>query len=98
MKSKNIFEELKETASRIGISIRSESGAFKSGYCILHDSKMIVFNRKTPIETKSAVIAQCLLDSDIDGIYLKPAIRDYIENEKELAELNKNNFMLEVNY
>jgi hypothetical protein len=97
MKIKQIHEELKNLANELGIKIRKENGSFKSGWCVINDNKLIIVNRNTPMETISAVIARCLAKHDIDNLFIKPAVRDYIDNEKQNIE-NVNEFSLEIDY
>lgn len=96
MKLKDIFEELRYIAKRADIRIRHENGRFNSGYCILNNRKLILFNRTTPLETKTAVLARSLLNEDLEGIYIKPAIRDFIEKEKENVKEDTDQFKMDL--
>ncbi|NLO20008.1 MAG: hypothetical protein GX121_09105 [Ignavibacteria bacterium] len=80
MKLKKIYEELLSTAKNLGISVRKDKGHFKSGFCTLDERELIVINRSAPVEQRVAVLSRCLSRYS-DNIYLKPAIRDFIENE-----------------
>jgi hypothetical protein len=97
MKLKNIYEDLLELAKRVGITIRKEQGHFKSGYCIIKEQQTIIFNRGTTIETQSAVIARCLNEIKIDDIYVKPALREFLERERDMAP-GESNFTLDIEY
>lgn len=97
MKIDKIYEELQELAKRAGIDIRRSAGRFKSGYAVLEDRKIIVFNRTAAMETKCAVISRCLLQNGIEGYYVKPAVREFIENEKENLK-NNPDFKLKIDY
>lgn len=86
-----------DIAKRGGIRIRNENGRFNSGYCMLHEEKILLFNRNTTLETKSSVLARCLIDHDVEGIYIKPAIREFIEKEKNNFKPEQN-FNLEIEF
>jgi hypothetical protein len=82
MELKQIYSELLDTAGKLGIKIRRESGNFRSGYCIINDEEVLLLNKSQPIETISAIIARTIVERETDGIFLKPVIRDFIEKER----------------
>ena len=94
MKIKDIYQELADIAKQSRVIIRKEAGAFKSGYCLVEDKKIIVLNRMASIEYMSKIIALGLNYFEIDQQYLKPAIREFIENE--LAKTDSKVFQIEV--
>ncbi len=79
MKSQKIFEELNEIVQSLGYKIRKDTGNFKSNNCILKEEKIIILNKYTGIEGYNATLAKAIYDSNYEGIFLKPAIREYIE-------------------
>jgi len=81
MKVNDIFTEMLEIAKRAGINVRNDKGRFQSNWCILNEQKLIIFNKSTPIDIKASVLARCLKDQNIDGIYIKPVVREFIEKE-----------------
>lgn len=97
MKAKQIQEELHQLSKDLGIKIRRESGKFKSGWCIVNDNKLILINRTAPPEIITSVIAKCLAMHNLDNIFVKPAVRDFIENEKNTLK-SEDDFNLEVSY
>jgi len=94
MKIKDLYQELIDLAKQSGVIIRKEAGTFKSGYCLVEDKKIIVLNRMASIEYMSKIIALGLNYFEIDQQYLKPAIREYIDNE--LAKTDTKVFQIEV--
>lgn len=82
MELKEIYAELIETAGRLGIKIRKESGSFRSGYCRINDEEILLLNKSQPIETISAIIARTIAERESEGLYLKPAIREFIDKER----------------
>lgn len=81
MKINDMYNELLEAAKLCGITVRRETGNFRSGYAILKDRQVIIINKTTPIETAASVIARSLPEDLIANTFLKPVVRTYIENE-----------------
>jgi hypothetical protein len=86
MKVDQLILELEEVAQQLGISIRYEKGDFEGGYCILRDIKMLIVNRRVQPQKKAAVLALGLNDMGLDNMYLKPALREFIEDEVVKAQ------------
>lgn len=68
-------------AANSGIGLRYEKGDFEGGYCVLKDERLIVVNRKLPPARRASILAQGLAEIGIDELYLKPAVREFIEDE-----------------
>ena len=81
MTHEQILTELEQLASNCGISIRYEKGDFDGGYCVLKAEKLIVINKRLALARRTSVLAQGLAEVGIDELYLKPAVREYIEDE-----------------
>ena len=78
MQSKKIYIELKEVFDKIGYKVILDNGNFNSGYCILEDDKVIVINKNKPYENRVRVLSEILSSIKLDDIYLKPYIRELI--------------------
>lgn len=85
MTPEQILKELEVLAASSGITLRYEKGDFEGGFCVLKSERLIVVNRKLPPAKKASVLAQGLAEIGIEDRYLKPAVRDFIE--EELAKL-----------
>ena len=81
MKPETLVEELRQLAEQMGITVRQEIGNFNGGYCVLHEKKLIVVNKKLTPHIKAAVLAQSLSFFSLDDVYIKPALREYIEDQ-----------------
>ena len=81
MTHEQIVSELEQLASNCGIAIRYEKGDFDGGYCVLKAERLIVINKRLSPSRRAPVLAQGLAEVGIDEMYLKPAIREYIEDE-----------------
>ncbi|OGU29413.1 MAG: hypothetical protein A2X67_10255 [Ignavibacteria bacterium GWA2_55_11] len=85
MSPEQLLRELEELASRSGIGIRFEKGDFDGGYCILKEERLIVVNKKLAPARKASVVAQAIAEVGVDEVYLKPAVREFIEDELSKA-------------
>jgi hypothetical protein len=80
MKINQMYEELLDTAKRIGIAVRKDKGSFRSGYCVIDNKEMIILNLSTSLETMSNILARSLVPYT-DKVYIKPVVREFIEKE-----------------
>jgi hypothetical protein len=80
-----LLDHLEELAQRLGIEVRYEDlqgeAPFQSGgLCRIHDKQFIIVHARAGIKEKNLVLARALRRFDLDGVYLKPALRDFLEN------------------
>jgi hypothetical protein len=85
MTTEQILKELEELADRSGIAIRYEKGDFDGGYCVLKTDRLIVVNRKLASGRRASVVAQAIAEVGVEELYLKPAVREFIEEELSKA-------------
>ena len=76
-----LVEELEELTRQFGIQIRYEKGDFEGGYCILKDQKVLVVNKRLHEGRRASVLAQALAEYGIETTFIKPNLREYIEDE-----------------
>ena len=81
MKQEELIEELHNVARQLGVTIRYERGDFEGGYCILKEQKILLVNRRLMPVRKASVLATALQEIGLDTVFLKPALRMYIEDE-----------------
>jgi len=79
MKTEQIVEELKRAAVELGLRVRSEKGNFRGGRCIVGDEDTIMLNKHHLPEAQLVVLAESLRESPVDGIFLRPAVRNALE-------------------
>ena len=84
-----MISELEELVRQRGILIRYEKGDFEGGYCILKDQQILVVNKRLHDARKASVLALALGEIGVDGVFLKPAVRSYIEEEAARAAKQK---------
>jgi len=81
MKTEALIEELHEVARQLDVTIRYERGDFEGGYCILKEQRILLINRRLTPHRKASVLATAMHDIGLDNMFLKPAVREYIEDE-----------------
>ena len=81
MKHEDLIEELQSVAGQLGIQVRYEKGDFEGGYCILHERKLMLVNRRLLPQRRASVLAAALREIGLDNVYLKPAVRAFIDDE-----------------
>jgi len=86
MTQEQIVKELESLADSSGITVRYEKGDFEGGFCVLKAERLIVVNKKLAVSKKASVLAQGVAEIGIENRYLKPAIREFIEEELARVE------------
>lgn len=81
MTQEQILKELESLAVNSGITVRYEKGDFEGGFCVLKSERLIVVNKKVAPSRKASLLAQGLAEIGIEDRYLKPVIREFIEDE-----------------
>ena len=79
MKTTTVLEELEQTAAQLGFVVRKEKGNFRGGVCTVDGETIIMLNKRHIPDVQLVVLADSLRDAPIDTIYLKPAVRDALE-------------------
>ena len=87
MKSTAVLQEFEQIAEELGICIMQERGNFNGGYCLLKEKRIIVINRRKPLEQRIRALAHAFSRLDTSQIYLKPIIREMIETEYNSPQL-----------
>lgn len=79
MKPQQIVEALEEAVTQLGVTVRRERGSFRGGLCTIGGETVVVLNKRTPVEAHLAVLAEALRSLPVDEVYLRPAVRDAVE-------------------
>ena len=87
MTQDQLLKELEELAEKSSISVRYEKGDFDGGFCVLKAERIIVINKRLAPQRRTSILAQALAEVGIEEIYLKPVVREFIEDE--LAKVPK---------
>jgi hypothetical protein len=86
MKAEEIVEELQDVARQIGVTIRFEKGDFEGGFCVLREQRLVLINKRLMPTRKASLLALALQTIGLEEVFLKPAVRQYIEDEAVKAE------------
>ncbi|MCH7497513.1 MAG: hypothetical protein IH971_06655 [Candidatus Marinimicrobia bacterium] len=76
------YRQLEDLASRLGLPVILDRGPFNGGTCLLEGAELIVLNKSTPIEQRTRLLAETLARRDLGEIYIKPALREYLERHR----------------
>lgn len=76
-----MWEELKQLAATLGFRVRTERGDFDGGSCLLRDQRIVLINRWHSIEARLTLLALALAELDLENVFVKPSVRDFIEDE-----------------
>ncbi len=80
-----IIGELQELCQQLAIKVRYEKGEFDGGYCLLFDQRVIVVNKKLAPQRKAAILALSITEFGVENVFIKPALREFIEDEAAKA-------------
>lgn len=74
-----LIKELIELFEALGYSVRIDKGLFKGGFCLLREQKLFLLNKSIEQSKKVNILLKNLGDIGIEGIFVKPNIREMIE-------------------
>lgn len=81
MTPQEFYDELKVLADQKEIKIRLETGNFDGGLCTVDNQRFILINRRHHQTKRINVLARALHEVGLDDVFVKPVIRDRIEDE-----------------
>lgn len=81
MKHEEMIRELEEVARQLGVKLRYERGDFEGGYCILKTERVLLLNRRLLPARRAMILAVALHEIGLDDLFIKPVVREYIEDE-----------------
>ena len=77
---------LEELADKLGISIRydkikpdEDDAVLSGGLCRVKGAPVIIINSGTATSRKIQVLVNALKHFDLDGVYIRPALRELLE-------------------
>ena len=88
IKPDRLLSELQDVAERLFSEIRYEQGTFQTGTCMLKGKKILVVNKRQPIDERIAALASEIAREGTNNLYIKPVVRAEIErfNNNDIAE------------
>lgn len=60
--TKHFLDKLENLFSETDFMLRYEKGNFKSGYCVLNESKIVIMNKYFPLEGKINALVDILIE------------------------------------
>lgn len=83
MKAEKLYEQLKDVAQRLGISVsehnlRKAGVTTQSGYCRIKGAPHYIMDKHLSIHRKNRLLAACLKGMAPEGVYMLPAVRDFL--------------------
>lgn len=82
MKPDALVRELDRLARAVGFAVRTERGRFRGGPCRLEERRVVVLNRLHPPEVNAAILADALVDVQLDGLFVPPALRRALDEAR----------------
>lgn len=84
MKPSQTYKDIVDLLEKIGVRIILDKGNFKSASCVIEDENVVVINKNSPIENRIQVLSEFLSKKNIKDIFIKPYLREIIEQKKKL--------------
>ena len=84
MKNKELLDEFQALAEKLDVKIMRGKGDFSGGSCVVNEERVIVINNMKPIEQRLNTLASCFKDYDLEGLYIVPALRQFINDVTRL--------------
>jgi hypothetical protein len=90
MNQEELLKQLEELAGRVNVVVRYESlkgedPATFGGLCRVREQPVLFIHAKATARRKIAMITEALKRYDVDGIFLRPALRDHLKKERSLT-------------
>jgi hypothetical protein len=81
MRHEELIAELEQLAAQLNVVVRYEKGDFEGGYCILKTDRVLLINKRLMSNKKASVFALALHEIGLDNVFIKPVVREFIEDE-----------------
>jgi hypothetical protein len=83
MSPDQLFQDLKELAEKLGISVqehnfRNTGISVKSGFCKVKGNKIIILDKSRSLSDKNEAILSCLSKMPHEDIYIVPYLRELL--------------------
>jgi len=86
--SKNYLNKLEDILSETDYVLRYEKGSFKSGYCLLKETQIVIVNKYFTTEGKINCLIEIINSLDIDNQTLSD------KNKKVMSDLSQTELKL----
>jgi hypothetical protein len=83
-----LLNQLEDLAEKLGILVRDENinieeSSSSGGLCRIEGEYVLILNSKATVKEKNQVMIKALQQFDLSDIYIKPVIRELLEEYKE---------------
>lgn len=82
MKPKKLLQELELVAEKLGIQTVYDTFQGRGGGCRVIEDRYIVINSRLADDVKAELFLKALSELPIDEIYIKPEIRELLEEAR----------------
>ena len=85
MEDRRLWFLLNEVAGALGMEVRlerladDEEYSVKSGLCRIKGQPVVFVDRRLPMPERCRQLGRGLLGLQLEGVYLRPAVRDYLQ-------------------
>jgi hypothetical protein len=79
---RQLLTEIEELLERISIPVRHEKGDFHGGLCTYKGQTTFIINKRLSIDQKLNIAKSELKNLDLDSLYLRPQLRDFLEKKE----------------
>ncbi|MEA3392848.1 MAG: hypothetical protein U9Q91_07695 [Candidatus Marinimicrobia bacterium] len=78
MKPKKLQELLSAFLRKQELDVVYGIGAFSGGHCVINENRVVVINKRMPVEEQLRILVSVILDLGLDYSGLKKEAGDYI--------------------
>jgi hypothetical protein len=82
--TQHTLDKLETLLKSLGFKLRYERGNFKTGSCLLENSRIIIVNKYSNLESKINALADLLQRSDTDETLLEDKQKAFLYELKQL--------------
>jgi hypothetical protein len=91
MTHEELLIQLEDLAGRLNIqvqyeSLKNEDPSTFGGFCRVRDQHMVIIHSKATISRKIDILTEALRRVDVDDLYMRPALREYLKKEIDSAD------------
>jgi hypothetical protein len=85
MKPEQTYQDLKELAEKLGVTVseqnlRSTGIKVKSGLCKVKEKNILIIDKKIAFQDKNEILASCLSKLPHEDIFMVPALREFLDS------------------
>lgn len=79
MKPKKIQELLTDFLRNQDLDVVFGVGAFSGGHCVINENRVVVVNKRMPVEEQLRILVSVILELELDYSNIRKEARDFIE-------------------